>query len=92
MKLDFQHHDIMIFVSRDSDNENMFSMLWNVPWISNRLFQHLPPRQAARAILEHWLSKDDRSEIINKDRWCYPLVICHIAIENGPVEIVSFFP
>ena len=23
--------------------------------------------QAARAILEHWLSKDDRSEIINKD-------------------------
>ena len=25
------------------------------------------PVQAARAILEHWLAKDDRSEIINKD-------------------------
>ena len=21
--------------------------------------------------------------------WCYPLVICYIAIENGPVEIVD---
>ena len=71
MKLDFQHHDIMIFVSIDSDNENMFSMLWTFPWIPNGPFQHVPPRQAARAILEHWLSKDDRSEIINKDGWCY---------------------
>ena len=25
--------------------------------------------EAARAILEHWLSKDERSEIINKDRY-----------------------
>lgn len=25
-------------------------------------------KKAARAILEHWLSKDERSEIINKER------------------------
>ena len=31
----------MIFVSIDSDNESMFSMLWNFPWIPNRPFHHV---------------------------------------------------